>query len=84
MKLKKWADALLNASGGAKYVPSIDILKHAGLTEAEAREFQQYLYGLGFKKLTKKHFYTQAKEWALSEYNYIKIRTILMGLKSAD
>lgn len=84
MKLKIWAKALLNASGGAEYVPSIDKLLHAGLTEAEAREFQQYLYDLGFKKLTKKQLYAQVKEWALSEYNYIKIRTILMGLKSAD
>ena len=84
MKLKIWADALLNASGGARYVPSLETLKHAGLTEAEAREFQQYLYGLGFKKLTKKQFYAEAKEWALSEYNNIKIRTMLMGLKNAD
>ncbi|MFT4851518.1 MAG: hypothetical protein ACI83B_004084 [Sediminicola sp.] len=84
MKYQKWADALLNATGGAKYVPSIETLKFAGLTEAEAREFQQYLYSLGFKKLSKNQFYDVAKEWALSEYNKIKIRTILMRLKSAD
>jgi hypothetical protein len=84
MKFKTWADALLNATGGAKYVPSIETLKSAGLTEAEAREFQQYLYSLGYRKLNKKQFYDVAKEWALSEYNKIKIRTILMRLKNAD
>jgi hypothetical protein len=84
MKYQKWADALLNATDGAKYVPSIETLKFAGLTEAEAREFQQYLYGLGFKKLSKNQLYKVAKEWALSEYNKIKIRTILMRLKNAD
>jgi hypothetical protein len=84
MKYQIWADTLLNATGGAKYVPSIETLKFAGLTEAEAREFQQYLYSLGYRKLSKKQFYDVAKEWALSEYNKIKIRTILMRLKSAD
>jgi hypothetical protein len=84
MKYQKWADALLKATDGAKYVPSIETLKFAGLTEVEAREFQQYLYGLGFKKLSKNQLYKVAKEWALSEYNKIKIRTILMRLKNAD
>jgi len=84
MKLQKWANALLKTTGGAKYVPSIETLRYAGLTEKEAREFQQYLYSLGFKKLSKNQFYDVAKEWALSEYNKIKIRTILMRLKNAD
>jgi hypothetical protein len=84
MKYQKWADALLKATDGAKYVPSIETLKFAGLTEVEAREFQQYLYGLGFKKLSKNQFYKVANELSLIYYNNIKIRTILMRLKNAD
>ena len=84
MKHQTWANALLKATDGAEYVPSIETLKFAGLTESEAREFQQYLYSLGYRKLNKKQFYDVAKEWALSEYNKIKIRTILMRLKNAD
>jgi len=84
MKFQMWANALLKATDGAHLVPSIETLKASGLSEAEAREFQQYLYSSGFKKLSKNQFYDVAKEWALSEYNKIKIRTILMRLKNAD
>lgn len=84
MKFREWADALLKATDGAKYVPSLQALRIAGLSEAEAREFQRYLYGLGYQKLNKKQFYDNAKEWALSEYNKIKIKTILMRLENAD
>lgn len=84
MKFQLWADALLKTTDGAEYVPSIETLRYAGLTEREARDFQQYLYSLGFKKLAKKEFYTEAKETALSDYNNIKVRLMLMGLDNAD
>ncbi|MEP4888488.1 MAG: hypothetical protein ABJV04_00555 [Aliiglaciecola sp.] len=84
MKFQKWADALLKATGGAKYVPTIETLRYAGLSETEAREFQQYLFEKGFVKLVKKRFYDKARDTALEEYSDLKVRLMVMGFDNAD
>jgi hypothetical protein len=80
MNYTRLEEALLEATDGAKIVPSRSFLVDTGLTDTQAKAFSSYLKGKGFVVIT--DLKKQLKEEAAIQYETTKLR-ILIKLQDA-